>query len=155
MTWCSENSTFPGFVLASSAIHCRFVDRFARFIVPSLFPGNGSLSRRLPSLFRVPVSPVPRSPRYYEGATTSHSRIRARLLVRFRSPRDSSSRSCLALALLEARSSLPGPGLLLLPATLLRLLSRGREWDLSGLQTFHPVPLLCSRTPVESPCPRQ
>src|SRR6266436_7369836 len=79
MTWCSENSTFPGFVLASSAIHCRFVDRFARFIVPSLFPGNGSLSRRLPSLFRVPVSPVPRSPRYYEGATTSHSRIHGRL----------------------------------------------------------------------------
>src|SRR6266436_10141912 len=34
------------------------------------------------------------------------------------------------------------------------LLSREREWDLSGLQTFHPVPLLCSRTPVESTCPR-
>jgi len=50
--------------------------------------------------------------------------------------------------------SLPGPGLLLLPAALLRLLSREREWDLSGLQTFHPVPLLCSRTPVESTCPR-
>jgi len=43
---------------------------------------------------------------------------------------------------------------LLLPAALLRLLSREREWDLSGLQTFHPVPLLCSRTPVESTCPR-
>src|SRR2546425_920279 len=72
----------------------------------------------------------------------------------FRSPRDSSSRSYLALAVQEAWSLLPGPGLLLLPAALLRLLSRGREWDLSGLQTFHPVPLLCSRTPVESTCPR-
>src|SRR5712691_1006946 len=29
-------------------------------------------SRRLPSLLRVPASPVPRSRRYYEGATTSH-----------------------------------------------------------------------------------
>src|SRR6266481_3510194 len=35
MTWCSENSTPPGLRLASSAIHCRFVDRFAGFIVPS------------------------------------------------------------------------------------------------------------------------
>jgi len=26
-TWCSENGTVPGFVLASSAIHRRFVDR--------------------------------------------------------------------------------------------------------------------------------
>src|SRR5207237_8139697 len=41
MTWCRENSTFPGFVLASSAIHCRFVDRFARFIVPSRVSRQG------------------------------------------------------------------------------------------------------------------
>ena len=40
-----------------------------------MFPANGSLARRLPSLLRVPVSPVPRIPRYYEGATTSHPRI--------------------------------------------------------------------------------
>ena len=46
------------------------------------------------------------------------------------------------------------PGPLLLPATLLRLLSRGREWDLSGLQAIRPVSLLRSRTPVESTCPR-
>ena len=36
---------------------------------------------RLPSLVRVPASPVPRCHRYYEGATTSHSRISGRLLV--------------------------------------------------------------------------
>lgn len=44
-------------------------------------------SRRLPSLLRVPASPVPRSQQYYEGATTSHSRISGHLLVRFRRPR--------------------------------------------------------------------
>src|SRR2546428_2157791 len=79
----------------------------------------------------------------------------AAYLVRFRSPRDSSSRSYLALALQEAWSLLPGGGLLLLPAALLRLLSRGREWDLPGLQAIHPVPLLRSRTPVEPTCPHQ
>jgi hypothetical protein len=35
-----------------------------------------------------------------------------------------------------------------------RLLSCGREWDLSGLQAILPVPLLCSSTPVEPTCPR-
>jgi len=35
------------------------------------------------------------------------------------------------------------------------VLARGREWDLSGLQAIHPVPLLRSRTPVEPTCPRQ
>src|SRR6266851_8170275 len=43
MTWCSENSTVPGFVLASSAIHRRFVDRFAGFMPPPVFPADGSL----------------------------------------------------------------------------------------------------------------
>ena len=34
-------------------------------------------------------------------------------------------------------------------------LSRGREWDLSGLQAIPPVPLLRSRTPVEPTCPHR
>lgn len=33
--WCSENSAWPRLLLASSAIHCRFVDRFAGSSVPS------------------------------------------------------------------------------------------------------------------------
>src|ERR1700680_1800902 len=33
-------------------------------------------------------------------------------------------------------------------------LVRGREWDLSGLQAIHPVPLLRSSTPVEPMYPR-
>src|SRR5207248_6872095 len=50
-------------------------------------------------------------------------------------------------------SSRPGP--LFVPATPISgLLARGREWDLSGLQAIHPVPLLRSRTPVEPMHPR-
>ena len=72
--------------------------------------------RRLPFLLRVLVSPVPRSPRYYEGATTSHPRINSRLLVRSRRPR--------APPVFVFASSAPGrvevssrPGPLLLPAS--------------------------------------
>ena len=35
MTWCSVDSATPRFVLASSAIRCRFVDRFVRLKVLS------------------------------------------------------------------------------------------------------------------------
>jgi hypothetical protein len=112
-------------------------------------------SRRLPFLHRVPVSPVPRSRRYYEGATTSHPRINGHLLVRFRRPR--------VPPCIRVRRSAPENGggpfqarALGQPAApLLRLSIRGREWDLSGLQAIHPVPLLRSRTPVEPTCPRQ
>ena len=121
---------------------------------PPMFPGNGSLSRRLPSLFRVLMSPVPRSRRYYECATTSHPRINGHLLVRSRRPRDPPS--------FVSRLGAPGraevtsrPGLCLLPAALLRFPSRGREWDLSGLQAIHPVPSAAfqdpGRTDVSSP----
>jgi hypothetical protein len=51
------------------------------------FPPMVLSSRRLPFLLRVPASPVPRSQRYYEGATTSHLRINGHLLVRFHRPR--------------------------------------------------------------------
>ena len=48
---------------------------------PPVFPGNGSHPVAPPSLARVPVSPVPRGQRYYEGATTSRPRIPGRLSV--------------------------------------------------------------------------
>src|ERR1700757_4659949 len=35
MTWCSDDSATPRFVLASSAIRCRFVDRFVSLRVLS------------------------------------------------------------------------------------------------------------------------
>ena len=67
-------------------------------------------SRRLPFLLRVPASPVPRSQRYYEGATTSHLRIHGHLLVRFHCPRDPSCLvfRCCAPGRSEASSG-PGP----------------------------------------------
>ena len=110
-------------------------------------------SRRPPSLLRVPASPVPRSRRYYEGATTSHLRINGRLLVRCHSPR-ASPLFVLAAALLVTRSRVPGRGLCSAGTPSSGSSSRGRQWDLSGLQAIHPVPLLRSRTPVEPTYPR-
>jgi hypothetical protein len=61
MTWWSEHSAVPRFVLAKSAIRCRFVDRFVGFSVPShvsgqrfsprgtLLPSTGSRSARFPA----------------------------------------------------------------------------------------------------------
>ena len=54
---------------------------------PPVFQVNGSLLMALPSLRRVPASPVPRFHRYYEGATTSRSRNPAPLWLRLRAPR--------------------------------------------------------------------
>ena len=75
-------------------------------------------------------------------------------MVRFHCPRVTSA-FVLALALLKGRRSPSRPGVLACPAAPtagFRL--RGREWDLSGLQTIRPVPLLRSSTPVEPTCPR-
>jgi len=40
MTWWSEHSAVPRFVLAKLAIRCRFVDRFVGFRVPSRVSGQ-------------------------------------------------------------------------------------------------------------------
>ena len=142
--------------LAESPVRLSIVVTWTRLWAqsPRVFPGNGSLSRRLPSLVRVPASPVPRSQRYYEGATTSHPRTSGHLFVSLPPPAQPLLRSCPAAALLEDWRPLPGRGFLFAgcPAP---ALSRGREWDLSGLQAIRPVPLLRSKTPVESRCPRQ
>ena len=47
---------------------------------------------------------------------------------------------------------LPGPGTGCRPPVV-PAVSRGRQWDISGLQVIHPVPLLRSWTPVEPMCP--
>src|SRR5215470_9539822 len=67
------------FFLANSTIHCHFVNRFAGSMSLPVFPDSGSLLATPPFLLRVPVSLVPRSHRYYEGATTSHLRVGGRL----------------------------------------------------------------------------
>jgi len=67
-------------------------------------------SRRLPSLARVPASPVPRSQRYYEGATTSHARISGHLFVSLPPPTATSCFvSAAALPQARRRSCRPGP----------------------------------------------
>jgi hypothetical protein len=60
MTWWSEHSAAPRFVLAKLAIRCRFVDRFVGFRAPShvsdqrfstrgaLLPSAGSRQARFP-----------------------------------------------------------------------------------------------------------
>jgi hypothetical protein len=40
MTWCSEHSAVPGFVLAKSAIRCLFVDKFVGSSAPSCVSGQ-------------------------------------------------------------------------------------------------------------------
>src|SRR5205085_11436095 len=88
MTWWSEYNAVPRFVLAKLAIRCRFVDRFVGFRVPSRVSGQRfSTHGALPSLDRVPASPVPRLHRYYEGATTSRSREPGPLWFRLQAPR--------------------------------------------------------------------
>src|SRR5262245_59976617 len=94
MTWFSENSTVPGFFLASSTIHAISLTGLQ---TPCLFPCFLAVvlsTRRLPSLPRVPVSLVPRSHRYYEGATTSHWRIGGRLFGLLPPPTRSSCLLC-------------------------------------------------------------
>ena len=90
--WCSRSIAAPGFLFASSAIHCRFVDRLVEFVAPSRVSRQW-LSPRGVSLpsggFR--PSPVSRVPRYYEGATTSHSVSASAYEFRSRSPRLTSS----------------------------------------------------------------
>jgi hypothetical protein len=52
----------------------------------------------------------------------------------------------------RGRGPLPAPGLGCRPPVV-PAHSRGRQWDLSGLQVIHPVSLLRSWTPVEPMCP--
>ena len=51
MTWCSEYNAVPRFVLASSAIRCRFVDRFVGFRAPSLVSRQRFSPRGVPLPF--------------------------------------------------------------------------------------------------------
>jgi hypothetical protein len=72
--------------------------------------------------------------------------------VRFRRPHDPPV-FVSAKALLEGLEAPSWPGHLRAGRPQFRLTSRGRQWDLSGLQVIHSVPLLRSQTPVELVCP--
>lgn len=111
MTWCSRVSAVPGFVLASSAIHRRFVDRFAGLMSLPVFPVDGSLlatppfppsgpgESRFPALFSTMKAlrlPIRLSPVAHWFAPAAHA-IPPRFVF--------------AAALPEGRRSLQGPGL--------------------------------------------
>ena len=73
---------------ASSAIHCRSVDRCMRFCVLGPVARQWlSMPRRLPSLGRVPLGTVPRRHQYYEDATTPRTASPLAYWVRSQVPR--------------------------------------------------------------------
>ena len=154
MTWCSEDSATPRFVLASSAIRCRFVDRFVRLKVLSRvsrqrfsphgtpLPSIGSRRVRFPDVsgrievLRLPVT-HPRS------LICFASGVHAALLG-----------SCLAACAPKRSEGAFWAGVNVTGDPIAGLLSRGRERDLPGSQAIHPMPLPRSTTPAESTIPR-
>ena len=142
------DSATPRLDLASSAIRCRFVYRSAGPKVPSCFPSTALSSRRLPSLDRVPARPVPRRPQYYEGATTSRTRIPSHLFVSLPGPTRFLIDSCsLSPALPSGLRSRVGPGSLFSRRSPCR---RALAWTRSGCPRFPGDPS-CAFAPVQDP----
>jgi hypothetical protein len=110
-------------------------------------------ARRLPSLDRVPASPVPRLQRYYEGATTSRVRLPGPLWIRFQAPRAPPC-SCSPWRSRSGEGPLSGPGTLVSRSPPLRRPARGHARDLSGFLALHPTPLPGSPTPAGPAGPR-
>jgi hypothetical protein len=155
MTWCSVDSVTPCFALASAAIRCRFVDRFARLKVLSRVsrqrfssrgashPSVGSRRVRFPAVV----------------STMKALRLPARAfpvtyLVRFRAPHVSPNVRARLYSAPVSVEDRHGPGHLFSRLPKCRLLSCGREQDLSGSQAIRPVPLPRSKTPAEPTIPR-
>ena len=155
MTWCSVDNAVPAFVLASSAIRCRFVDRFVEPKVSSRVSWQRFSSPwRLPSLARVPVSPVPRGQQYDEGATTSRLRIPGHLFVSLPGPtRFSVVRARFGSAPGRVEHPIQARAFVQPAAQLAGVFSHGRKRDLTGSQAIHPMPLPRSKTPAGSTIP--
>ena len=116
---------------------------------PPVFPAMVLCARRLPSLRRVPASPVPRFHRYYEAATTSRHACPVSLCLRLRVP---SGLGCFVFAgaLPTTAEPIVGPGALFTRrSTVPGHFANGRDRDLSGSLATPPVPLPCSETPAE------
>ena len=155
MTWCSECSAVPGFVLAKSAIRCLFVDRFVGSSVPShvsgqrvstrgvSLPSAGSQQARFPVVIstmealRLPASayPVP----YGFG-----SRPHVFLLWFALAEALPVSVEVAQQAWAFVQPACPFPA----------CCTRGRVRDITGSLAVHPMPLPCSRTPAEPTRPR-
>ena len=121
--------------------------RGAQDLLPC-FPATALVPWRPPSLARVPVSPVPRGQRYYEGATTSRLRIPGRLSVSL----PGSARSSVLRARLGGAPGWlgdpSGPGIWSAGRPFAGTLSLGRKRDLTGSQAIRPMPLPRSKTPA-------
>ena len=112
MTWCNENSAAPALCPRQFGYPLSFRGQVCGVHAPSrvsrqwLSPRDASL----PS-FGSRRARFPARQRYYEGATTSHSRIPGRLLGSLPRSHAILLGSCLAAALPEARRTLPGQDL--------------------------------------------
>ncbi len=142
MTWWSEYSAAPRFVLAKSAIRCRFVDRFVGFRAPSHVSGQrfSTHGAPLPSVgsrrARFPV---------FIG-TMKALRLPARAnLVPYgfgRRPHAPLLFSCIAEALLTARRALVRPGTLGQPAFPARHVAPVGACGISQV-SWRSIPCLC------------
>src|SRR6516162_7105776 len=149
MTWWSEYSAAPGFVLAKLAIRCRFVDRFVGSSVPShvsgqrfsprgtLLPSSGSRPARFPVF--IGTMKVLRLPaRAYLLPYCFSHRSHAHLLCSWSQSAPVSSEET-PQARNPWSAGVPSPA----------YCTRGRVRDLTGSLAIHPMPLPCSKTPAE------
>jgi hypothetical protein len=157
MTWWREHSAVPRFVLAKSAIRCRFVDGFVGFRDPShvsgqrfsthgvSLPSGGSRRARFPAFagtmkaLRLPARAI--LPPYGFGCRL-HALLRLFVIAK-----------ALLTGVEDARQAWNSwsAGVPYNPACC----ARGRERDLSGFLAIRPVPLPCSKTPAELARPRR
>ena len=102
-----------------------------------------------PSLRRVPASPVPRLQRYYEGATTSRSRVPRPLLFRSKAPRAPPVFVVAEALLMSSEEAHQAWNTWSAGVPCPACCTRGRVRDLTGFLAIHPMPLPCSKTPAE------
>src|SRR5271169_3912570 len=154
MTWCSEDSATPRLVLASSAIRCRCVDRFVRPKVLSHvsrqrfsphgtpLPSIGSRRVQFPDVTG-PIEVLRLPATHLRSLICFASGVHAIFLVRVSQ-----------LALPEGWRAFRAGVNCSTGDPICRCVARGRERDLPGSQTIHPMPLPRSTTPAEPTIPR-
>ena len=141
MTWCNEYRATPGFFLASSAICCRFVYRFAGFRVPSHVSRQQFSSKASPFSQAGPIDLVPRLRRYYGDATQSWIAHRSLMISRSCS-RASLTRFVLSLTRSRWTGGGPfGPGAFRCRRPPFRLFSHGQHR--TSQVPWQSIPCLC------------
>ena len=150
MTWFSEYSASPRRRLASSAIRCPSVDRFAGFSVPSRVSGQrsslrdaslpsiGSRRARFPDFIGTMKAlrlPAPAYPVPYGFGSRVHARLPVFVIAKALLANPEEARQ----AWNTCSAGVPCPA----------CHTRGRVRDLTGFLTIHPMPLPCSKTPAE------